>query len=285
MEQDYLIGGHCIRTEGETLLQALDRINSFHIFKTTQHCHPIGTLCLSETDGPDADTLLYEIEIDDLKWQFGRRADEYVFDILPRQGERLRLWTSGNRLLLHGSLEARLLRFACWMGYGLLTAPLDTVLIHTSVVVHREYAVPFLGESGTGKSTHTRLWLEHIPDSFLLNDDSPILRIINGRPYLYGSPWSGKTPCYKNECYPLAACVRLSQAPFNRIRKLTVPQAYASLHPSCPPAFAYDDRLYEHISHTIEAVLTHVPVFHLECLPNAEAARLSCNTIFGLCEK
>ena len=143
----------------------------------------------------------------------------------------------------------------------------------------------FLGESGTGKSTHTRLWRENIEGAVLLNDDSPILRIIDGKPWVYGSPWSGKTPCYKNESYPLAACVRLSQATFNKIERLNIAQGYGALHPSCPPCFAYDDALYDSISGTLSNLLSNVPVYHLSCLPDAAAARLSCETIFGVCEK
>lgn len=163
-----------------------------------------------------------------------------------------------------------------------MTVPYQTVAIHTSTIVCRGRAVLFLGESGTGKSTHTRLWRENIEGVMLLNDDSPIVRIINGQPWVWGSPWSGKTPCYKKECYPLAACVRLSQAPFNKIRKLTVKEAYGALHPSCPPAFSYDEFLYDHICEVLDAVLTNVPVYHLACLPDADAARLSYKTIFGI---
>ena len=108
-----------------------------------------------------------------------------------------------------------------------------------------------------------------------------MLRIIDGKPWMFGSPWSGKTPCYKQESYPLAACVRLSQAPYNKIQRLSIPQAYAALHPSCPPDFAYDDALYDYISETIGEVLAQVPLYHLACLPDADAARLSCQTVFG----
>jgi hypothetical protein len=125
------------------------------------------------------------------------------------------------------------------------------------------------------------LWRENIEGAVLLNDDSPMLRIIDGKPWMFGSPWSGKTPCYKSESYPLAACVRLSQAPYNKIHRLNIPQGYAAIHPSCPPDFAYDDTLYDYISETLSDMLGQVPMFHLECLPNAEAAQLSCQTVFG----
>ena len=143
----------------------------------------------------------------------------------------------------------------------------------------------FLGESGTGKSTHTRLWRESVEGATLLNDDSPFVGVEDGRTVVYGSPWSGKTPCYKAECYPLLAVVRLSQAPHNRIRPLRGVQAIGALLPSLPPAFAFDRELEEHTLATLSAVLRSVKAYHLECLPNGEAARLSCETVFGDADK
>ncbi len=115
----------------------------------------------------------------------------------------------------------------------------------------------------------------------LLNDDSPMIRVEEGKVWAYGSPWSGKTPCYKQERYELAGCVRLSQAPYNKIKKLSVLQAYGAIHPSCPPEFAYDSVLYDGVSSFIGKMLSQVPFYHLVCLPDADAARLSCTTITG----
>ena len=137
----------------------------------------------------------------------------------------------------------------------------------------------FLGESGTGKSTHTRLWRQYIPGSSLLNDDSPIIAAESDGIHVYGSPWSGKTPCYKPLRFPLGGCVRLSQAPANKIQRLSPLKAYAALHPSCPPEFAYDENLYAGISQTLDELLTDVPVYHLACLPDEAAANLSYQTI------
>ena len=139
----------------------------------------------------------------------------------------------------------------------------------------------FLGESGTGKSTHTRLWRENIEGAFLLNDDSPFLRVEDGKIWAYGSPWSGKTTCYKQERYELKACVRLSQASSNKISKLSILHAYGAIHPSCPPEFAYDETLYDHISGFINQLLSSVPFYHLACLPDRDASLLSFKTIFG----
>ena len=152
---------------------------------------------------------------------------------------------------------------------------------HSSVIRYRGRGVLFLGESGTGKSTHTRLWREHIPGAELLNDDSPIIRATDSEALVHGSPWSGKTPCYRNVCQPIRAIVRLSQAPHNRIRRLRAIEAIGALLPSCPPSFAHDETLEDAVCATVSAVVAQVPVYHLECRPDAAAAELACRTIFG----
>lgn len=183
-------------------------------------------------------------------------------------------------IALHGAPDPSLLRFGLWVMFNVALARRGGIAIHTSVIINHGRAVMFLGESGTGKSTHTRLWREHVAGSRLLNDDSPILRIVDGVPTAFGSPWSGKTPCYRNESYPLAAIVRLSQAPHNRMRRLPTIAAIGALLPSCPPSFAYDGALQDSICKLLSEVIATVPVFHLECLPDAAAAELSHSTIF-----
>ena len=179
------------------------------------------------------------------------------------------------------SVDISLLRFGLWLMFGLCIVPLGAIAIHSSVLVKDGGAVLCLGESGTGKSTHTRLWREHIEGTTLLNDDSPIIRLVDGVPTAFGSPWSGKTPCYRNLSFPIRGFIRLSQAPYNKIHRLSVLNAIGALLPSCPPAFAYDDSLQDSICDTLSDMISHVPVYHLECLPDAAAAELSYNTIFN----
>lgn len=171
------------------------------------------------------------------------------------------------------------LRFSLWFAVSMLATQSQLTFVHSSTIVHQGRAVMFLGESGTGKSTHTRLWLDNIEGCRLLNDDSPMIDASGLK--VYGSPWSGKTPCYVPLCFPLAAIVRLSQAPHNAIRRLPIPQALGALHPSLPPALAQDDYYADKIMDIISSVIAKVPVYHLECLPDAEASRLSCETVFG----
>ena len=284
MKKDYLIAGHRIRIEGdETWIGAVACLDGFKPFEVEPEDEPVACFVLTDEEMPQLTDSQYESGVDGITDVFGRYKDGYLFVMTPPVGEKLCFWKADNSNIVHfkGKLMPRLVRFALWIAYGVVTLPFQTVAIHTSVIQYKGRTVLFLGESGTGKSTHTRLWRENIEEAVLLNDDSPILRIVDGKPWMFGSPWSGKTPCYKNESYPLAACVRLSQAPYNKIHRLNIPQGYAAIHPSCPPDFAYDDKLYDCISDTLSEVLGQVPMYHLECLPDADAARLSCKTVFG----
>lgn len=284
MEKDYSIAGHRIRIEGcEEWIKAVATLDGFRPFEVDAEGEALAVFTLTDELAPQMTEMQYESEVDGIVDRFGRYEGGYLFVMTPPDSAPLSLWKGegSNVVKFNGQLMPRLVRFALWIAYGLVTMAHRTVAVHTSVIQYKGRTVLFLGESGTGKSTHTRLWRENIEGAVLLNDDSPILRIIDGKPWMYGSPWSGKTPCYKQESYPLAACVRLSQAPYNKIQRLSIPQAYAALHPSCPPDFAYDDTLYDCISETIGEVLAQIPLYHLACLPNAEAAQLSCKTVFG----
>ena len=163
--------------------------------------------------------------------------------------------------------------------YTFNTTPYDTLMVHASVVAHDEGAYMFLGRSGTGKSTHSSLWLKYIEDTYLLNDDNPVIRLEGDNVNIYGTPWSGKTPCYKNEVFPLNAVVRLSQAPHNVIKKLPMLQAYASLMPACS-CMRWDRRSTDALHKTVEKVISRVAGWHLECLPDEDAAHTCHSAVY-----
>ena len=163
--------------------------------------------------------------------------------------------------------------------YALATANKRTALFHSSVVSYQGRGYMFLGHSGTGKSTHSSLWLKYIEGTELVNDDNPVVRVFeNNEVRVYGSPWSGKTPCYRNLSYPLGGIVLLSQAPYNKIQRLTGIQAYVALVPSISGK-RWDESIANGLHHTENALAMHVPVWHLECLPDEAAAQLCNKTI------
>lgn len=154
----------------------------------------------------------------------------------------------------------------------------DTVLLHASVTRHKGMANLFFGVSGTGKSTHSRLWHQYVPDSDLMNDDNPVIRIIDGKAVVFGTPWSGKTLCYRNVQAPIRALVRLEQSPENKMDRLHSLQAYASVLAACS-SIRWKHSVMDAIVPTVEKLAMTVPCFRLQCRPDQEAVELCKNTI------
>ena len=166
--------------------------------------------------------------------------------------------------------------------YALATAGLDTALFHAACVSYKGLGYLFLGKSGTGKSTHARLWLKYIEGTELFNDDNPVVRLFekDGKKVAiaYGSPWSGKTPCYKNVKFELGGFVLLSQAPFNKISPLKGVSAYAAIMPGIS-GMRWDKKIADGLHLTQNGLASNVMIWHLECLPDEDAAKLCCQTI------
>ena len=163
--------------------------------------------------------------------------------------------------------------------FAFATAQKNTLLMHSSVTVKDGKGYLFLGKSGTGKSTHSQLWINNIEGCELLNDDNPVLRVEdNGEVRVYGSPWSGKTPCYRNLDYPVGAIVDLHQAKTNRIQRLPIVLAYAAMYVSYS-GYRFIKEMADGLHATNEKIVGVVPCYSLDCLPNAEAAFLCYQTI------
>ena len=167
---------------------------------------------------------------------------------------------------------------ALMMTFAFAGAYHQTMLIHASATMINSIGFPFIAASGTGKSTHTSLWLKHIEGAQLLNDDNPIIRIIDGTPYLFGSPWSGKTPCYRNRKTRLGAVTRIERAPQNSIERLSPIEAFASLLPACS-SMKWDEGTYRLLCDAITRIIETTPIYTLHCLPDEEAAQLSYSTL------
>ena len=212
--------------------------------------------------------------------------------------------------VLHIAADCQDVRFcidnALMLLFAFRTAPLMTLEMHAAVVVRpsledargTSYSLEdapealqvkgerreakgegrgylFLGHSGTGKSTHARQWLAAFDDAWLLNDDNPILRVMeDGEVRVYGSPWSGKTPCYNNAYARVGGIIKLSQAPHNKMRILSLPEAYAYMLSSAS-GLKMDRQMADYMYESIKHVITHVKCYHLDCLPNTEAAEVA----------
>ena len=236
---------------------------------------PRGELLYKTDDGP----LFPEISL-------YRNADASIASRtcpLPGRPEAMELTMSPDftkaRLILPGKDDSFAFNNSLMLLFTFASARMGALEMHSSVVVNEGKGYLFLGKSGTGKSTHSSLWLKHIPGTWLLNDDNPILRLMpDGTARVYGSPWSGKTPCYKAKDVPVGAVVRIQQAPFNRITRLGTLQAYASLMASAS-GFRPFKELADGWHRTLEALAASVPCYTLECMPDEAAATLCHNTV------
>lgn len=168
---------------------------------------------------------------------------------------------------------------AMMIAFAFSAAYHHVVLMHASVTTNSGWGYLFLGKSGTGKSTHSSLWRKYISGSDLLNDDNPAVRFnADGSAMVYGTPWSGKTPCYRNMQVPVGAFVRLEQYPENVIRQQSKLETFASVLSSCS-TMVWDKPSYDAITNTVSQIAQCVPSFYLRCRADEEAAQLSYRTI------
>ncbi len=94
-------------------------------------------------------------------------------------------------------------------------------VFHSSTIMHKGMGIAFSADSGTGKSTHTALWKKLYSDTVIINDDAPIIRVLEGKPYIYGAPWAGTTGINTNVKAPLRAIVFLERSETNTICELS----------------------------------------------------------------
>ena len=150
----------------------------------------------------------------------------------------------------------------------------DTLLVHGSAVAVDGLAYLFVARSGTGKSTHTRLWRELFgPRARMINDDKPFLQRTDNGVLACGSPWSGKHGLDSNLSLPLAGICLLERGSENQIAPLAPQQvltmlqkhSYLPLDPAKAPRF---EALVTQLAHT-------VPLWRMECNKDIQAAQVA----------
>lgn len=149
----------------------------------------------------------------------------------------------------------------------------DAFVFHGSAVAVGEKAFLFTAKSGTGKTTHTNLWLKNIKDSYIVNGDKPILRMMAGKPFVCGTPWMGKEGCGCNKIVPLAAICLLNRETENHIEKTVFQKVYPRLIGQCyrPP----DGALMAKTIRLLERIGGCVSLYELFCNMEDEAAMVA----------
>ena len=149
----------------------------------------------------------------------------------------------------------------------------DTWLMHGSAVAVGEEAFLFTAASGTGKTTHTRLWLEQIPGAFVVNGDKPLLRIRDDFCEVCGTPWSGKEKMNQNVIVPLQAVCFLNRGAENRIEEISFREAAPFL---LQQSYRSNDNFAMQKTMTlVKSLGDHVRFYRLFCNMEPEAALVS----------
>ena len=156
----------------------------------------------------------------------------------------------------------------------------DTVLFHGSAVAVDGIAYLFAARSGTGKSTHARLWREVLgARTMMVNDDKPLLRVTDCGTFVYGTPWDGKHHLSTNTSAPLRAVCLISQGSENAIRAIdgldALPRLLGQIHRP-----AGEDSLVA-VLDLLDRMARTVAFYEMECLPDVAAARMSFSAMSG----
>ena len=152
----------------------------------------------------------------------------------------------------------------------------DTLLLHGSVIAVDGKAYLFTASSGTGKSTHTRLWREFFGNkAVMVNDDKPLLRIMKDGVIAYGTPWDGKHRLSTNTHAPVVGICILRRGKENKIREITAREAYPMLLQQCYRPM--DKQAMIRTMQVLDQLKERVSFYELYCNISQEAVEVAYN--------
>lgn len=155
----------------------------------------------------------------------------------------------------------------------------NRMLLHAAILEYEGCGYAFLGKSGTGKSTHTGLWLKHLKGARIINGDKPILWEDNGEVFACGTPWMGKEGLGIKAISPLKGLCFLQQAKENSIQRLTPSEAaFKTFGQILIPTDG------ENAAKTLELtdnIVSKIPCYLLKCDISEEAVKTSFEALTG----
>ena len=151
---------------------------------------------------------------------------------------------------------------------------LDILLLHGSTLAVDGNAYLFTAKSGTGKSTHTRLWRETFGSrAVMVNDDKPFLKFTPEGVLACGSPWSGKHGLDRNTCVPLQGLCILERGSENRIRKISSEDALPMLRKQAYQPL--DGKKEQRFAALVNQLSADASLWKMACTKDPEAALVS----------
>lgn len=148
------------------------------------------------------------------------------------------------------------------------------IYLHASAVVVENKAYLFSAVSGTGKSTHTGKWLELFGESaYILNDDKPVIRVLEDGIYAYGTPWSGKHDISVNKKVPLQAICFIERDTANWVKPIDEQEATIRMYHASLKKLT-SEQLSKQMD-IIEQIINRIPVYRMGCTPTIDAAQMA----------
>lgn len=201
---------------------------------------------------------------DDIVYEKQKTDSEYAYEGLP----------------LPNFSDALLEETAVYRKIGEKMPDYDTIIFHGSVIAVEGQGFLFTAKSGTGKSTHTRLWREYLGEkAVMVNDDKPMLKITDNGVIAYGTPYNGKHHLGCNMSVPLKAICILTRGEKNSIVRIDKKEAYAMIlqqvyRPHDPLQMAKTLKLADRLAVNTE-------LYRLACNMDIEAAEVAYNAMKG----
>ncbi len=213
----------------------------------------------------DADAEIFvSVSSDDIAYEAKKSAEERVieglapYEFSPEYLETLALYRKIAEALVN---------------YGI-------ILFHGSAISVDGEAYIFTAKSGTGKSTHTRLWREYLGERcVMVNDDKPLIAVTEKGAIVYGTPWNGKHRLGANISAPLKAICILGRAENNSIISQSPREAFGELFGQ---TYRFGDPLaMKKTLEILDTLLNKVSIYRLGCNMDIEAAMVAYNEMRG----
>lgn len=154
------------------------------------------------------------------------------------------------------------------------------ILMHGASISYNEHAYLFTAPSGTGKSTHIRLWKKYLGDDVkIVNGDKPFISL-EDEPMIYGSPWAGKENWHRNCKMPLKGICFMQRGTTNSIRRIEANECLSLLFKQ---VYLPADTLAAGLTlELVDMLIKKVPLYILTCDMSEDAVKCSFETLTGL---
>ena len=250
-------------TDYSKLSQKIERVN---IIRTTAQPvlnEPLSLVCAEQTGF--FERRVYCSSTGETQWDFMRSKSNEVLLRYSVNAEWNKITLLQDNMKTQGTVAfeyiAQIMPGVC-LKHGILT-------LHCALVEYNGMSIAICAPSGTGKTTHARLWRDY-KNALILNGDRAICRREEGVWIAYGSPWSGTSGEQINRHAPLKALVILERAEKNSAIRLESTELFAGVFPHLLYP-SWDKRMLELAMDQLEDLLLSVPVYRVKCRPEAEA--------------